>query len=49
MIFLRTMWSIFWAALRHPFCNTVIDCETGEILFHYWIDPQTHELKKIRP
>ena len=30
--FVRTMWSLFWTAFRHPFSTTFIDAATGEVL-----------------
>jgi hypothetical protein len=30
--FLRTMWSLFWTAFRHPLTTTYVDVATGEVV-----------------
>jgi hypothetical protein len=30
---LRSMWNIFWSAIRHPFSETTIDLSTGRVLY----------------
>ncbi len=30
--FMRTMWSLFWTAFRHPMTTTEIDVATGAVL-----------------
>ena len=34
LAFLRTMWNLFYCALRYPRSETVIDWETGRVLYH---------------
>lgn len=31
--YLRTMWSLFWSAIRHPLSDTTIDVSTGKVLY----------------
>lgn len=31
--YLRSMWSLFWSAIRHPFSETTIDLSTGRVLY----------------
>jgi len=33
LAYMRTMWNLFWSALRHPFSNTTIDLSTGRVLY----------------
>lgn len=30
---LRTMWNLFWSAVRHPLSDTTIDLESGRVLY----------------
>jgi len=31
--YLRSMWNLFWSAIRHPFSETTIDLSTGRVLY----------------
>lgn len=33
LAYLRSMWSLFWSAIRHPLSNTTIDLSTGRVLY----------------
>jgi hypothetical protein len=33
LAYLRSMWSLFWSAIRHPLSDTTIDLSTGRVLY----------------